>query len=97
MDDTIHVGNHEIVTKIFSGAHFGDMLAIFTTILNFLLGFAAITAIITLVINIAKLARSGDNPANREIAQHNIAISGICLCAIGSFGALYALAIMFVF
>lgn len=97
MVQDIDLTHSSIIEKVFTGTHFGDFISIVMTIAGLLLSVAAISAIVALIINITKWARSADNPGARLEAQHNMLTCGICLAVLGGFGTVYSLLIMFVF
>ena len=92
--DKITIAGNDILGRVFGSGHMSGLISILSTLLNFFLGFAAITAILALII---KWGRAGDNPDKREEAKRNIAICGVCLILLGGFSSLYALVLLLMF
>ena len=95
--DKITIAGNDILGRVFGSGHMSGLISILSTLLNFFLGFAAITAILALIINVTKWGRAGDNPDGREEAKRNIAICGVCLILLGGFSSLYALVLLLMF
>lgn len=88
--------NTDVLQRIFkTDGHIGNVLSTLGWGIKTLYAIVFLVAVVALIISVTKLASSGDAPAKRQDAMHDILISGICVACLGSIGLIFIIFVGF--
>lgn len=87
--------NSSVIEKILGGSHIGPLVGSAGWGLKTLFATVFLVALVALIINITKLAKSGDNVLKRRDAIQNILIAGICIACLGGSGLVFLVFVSF--
>ena len=85
----------DILKSIFTSEAFIGFLSIMKSLLQLTYAIITLVTMVALIVNITKLALSGDSPARRSEAAHGILVSGLCLTILGGIGTVFLLILSF--